>query len=65
MRRLHRARVRAPGVALLAALIAAPAGAHEQASEAPAVLAPGYAALEYLAPVAGTYALPALGPAAN
>ena len=64
--RLHRARLRAPGIiALLAALIAAPAGAHKKASEGPAVLAPGYAALEYAAPVAGTYALPALGPAAN
>lgn len=64
--RLHRARLRAPGIiALLAALIAAPAGAHKKASEGPTVLAPGYAALEYAAPVAGTYALPALGPAAN
>ena len=59
--RLHRARLRAPGIiALLAALIAAPAGAHKKASERPTVLAPGYAALEYAAPVAGTYALPAL-----
>lgn len=37
---------------------------HEPTSE-PQVLAPGYSALEFAAPEAGTYSLPSLGDAAN
>lgn len=38
---------------------------HHEASEQPQVLAPGYSALEFPAPAANTYTLPALGQAAD
>ena len=38
---------------------------HHEVSEEPQVLAPGYSALEFPAPAANTYALPALGEAAD
>ena len=63
--RKYRARKRAPGIFLLLMLAASPSLAHKKAAEAPVILAPGYTALEYSAPQAGTYALPALGHAAD
>lgn len=59
---------RAPGFVLLLALlfISAPISAHKkQDNAAPVVLAPGYQALNYDAPIAGEYQLPALGAAAD
>ncbi|MEX2481213.1 MAG: cytochrome c peroxidase [Gammaproteobacteria bacterium] len=57
---------RAPGLYLIAALLAAgPSAAHQKSAAAPQVVAPGYSALRYDAPVAGTYELPPLGAAAN
>ncbi len=65
MTALDRARRTAPGL-FLAFLLAAPAAAHQKkADAAPVVLAPGYTALEYEAPAPGSYALPALGDAAD
>ena len=43
--------------------MAPPTPAHEQAEQPVVALAPGYAAIEYPPPVAGTYTLPDLGPA--
>ncbi|MGE0485678.1 MAG: cytochrome c peroxidase [Gammaproteobacteria bacterium] len=63
---IARARGRAPGFLLLAALATgAAAQHHQQAPDAPKVIAPGYAALDYEAPVPGTYTLPPLGAAAD
>ena len=58
-----RARLRAPGLLALAVLVFGAAHAHQNSDDAPVALAPGYATLEYPAPVAGTYELPALGAA--
>ena len=58
-----RARLCVPAFMALAVLVVAATEAHQKAEKAPVVLAPGYAALEYAAPVAGTYALPPLGTA--
>lgn len=68
-----RARSRAPGcslllalLALLALLTACAASAHEHAApDAPQVIAPGYAALDFAAPEPGSYRLPPLGTAAD
>jgi cytochrome c peroxidase len=38
---------------------------HHKPSTAPQILAPGYSALQFPAPVAGSYSLPSLGKAAN
>ena len=65
MRRSHRARHGASGTFLAALLTAAPLFAHQKAPDAPQIVAPGYSALRYEAPVAGTYALPSLGAAAD
>lgn len=60
----HRARRGASGTFLAALLAAAQVSAHQKAPDAPQIVAPGYSALRYAAPVAGTYALPPLGAAA-
>ncbi|MEQ8663772.1 MAG: hypothetical protein RLW62_23380 [Gammaproteobacteria bacterium] len=71
-----RARLRAPGpfsllraaalpALLTLALLSPPAAAHQQAKDAPQVLAPGYGALNYDAPAPGSYRLPPLGAAAD
>ncbi len=61
---LIRASLRAPGLFLLT-VFALSAAAHQTAPGQPAISAPGYAGLQYPAPVAGSYALPPLGPAAD
>lgn len=48
---------------LLGSSMAPPAPAHQKAEQPAVALAPGYAAIEYAPPVAGTYTLPDLGPA--
>ena len=58
-----RARLSVPGFLALTILVFAAADAHQKTEQAPVILAPGYAALEYSAPVAGTYSLPRLGAA--
>jgi len=61
-------RLSVPVVVLAATLSAASASAAQEAAHehaAPIVLAPGYADLEFVPPAAGSYALPALGHAAN
>lgn len=64
MQTRFRAQLTAPGLALLAAL-ASGASAHQSAPDQPTIIAPGYAALQYAAPTAGSYQLPPLGPAAD
>lgn len=59
-----RTRARAFGLCLLLTFAAA-VSAHQKAPDQPQVIAPGYAALQYAAPVPGTYALPPLGAAAD
>lgn len=49
----------------LPAVAAAEQRPHHQVSEQPQVLAPGYSALQFPAPEAGSYSLPSLGPAAD
>ena len=61
--RSSRVRLRARSLVALAFLVVAATQAHQKSDKAPVVLAPGYTALEYSAPVAGTYALPPLGAA--
>lgn len=64
--RRNRVRTGAPGLLLLACCLLAPGvGGHGKKTAAPVVLAPGYAALDYTAPVAGSYELPPLGAAAD
>ncbi|MCP5202128.1 MAG: SCO family protein [Gammaproteobacteria bacterium] len=66
MTALARARGRAPGILLLAALATGVAAQHhQQAPDAPKIIAPGYAALNYEAPIPGSYRLPPLGAAAD
>lgn len=56
--------MRSVPVLLLATLpVVAAAQQHHKPAAEPQVLAPGYSALEFQAPVPGTYALPPLGPA--
>jgi len=66
----RRVRNRAPvALGLAIGLIASAGSGHEAhdrgAAAAPEVLAPGYGQLEFVAPAAGTYRLPPLGPAAD
>lgn len=49
----------------LPALAAPQQPPHHTRTERPQVLAPGYSALEFLAPAAGSYSLPSLGEAAD
>ena len=51
-------RAGASGLLLIVALLATSAAAHEQAKGRPVVLAPGYGALNYQAPLPGSYQLP-------
>ena len=63
---LRHALARTALTALVFAGVTAEVVAHKKDdSAAPVVLAPGYAALEYDAPVAGSYELPGLGPAVD
>lgn len=48
----------AAGAVLCAVLLVSSAAAHERSKTAPLVLAPGYAALNYQAPLPGSYQLP-------
>ena len=53
------------GALSVALLAAAQGGLHDAHKEQPQVMAPGYSALEFAAPAAGSYALPPLGAAAD
>jgi len=52
-------------LAMLPSLAASQQQAHHELSTTPQILAPGYSALQFPAPVAGSYSLPSLGKAAN
>lgn len=65
MIRDHRRCASASALLLLGALLTHVVPAHEKPDGPPVVLAPGYAALNYPAPVPGTYQLPPIEPAAD
>ena len=58
-------RVGASSLLLCSALLVGGALAHEQPTGPPLVLAPGYHALNYAAPLPGSYQLPPIQPAAD